>query len=181
MQCRRRRLVGCWMVEVQVHCLLPFTRLPNLIFSAHLNLFNPAEYRTHSSQIVQTISQISWNFPNTLEQFQLRSIPHTNTSKVLFFFNPKNVSRRCAIQSLSEYYKMERCSWKKVFPSRVTMCGFSSIYNWFIDSDDLSPNMSLDLPHITNVWIAPGGSFCLNADAISNNLGLELSDIKDVF
>ena len=60
-----------------------------------------------------------------------------------FFFNLSNLffEKCCAIQSLSEHYKMERCNWKKVFPSRLTMCGFSSIYNWFIDSDNLSPNM----------------------------------------
>ena len=56
----------------QVHrCLiLPLSCLPNLIFSAHLNLFNPPEYRTHSSQIAHTSREFCGNFET-----------HLNTSK----------------------------------------------------------------------------------------------------
>ena len=67
-------ITHCAIVRLckQVHrCLiLPLSCLPNLIFSAHLNLFNPPEYHTHSSQIAHTSREFCGNFET-----------HLNTSK----------------------------------------------------------------------------------------------------
>ena len=70
-------ITHCAIVRLckQVHrCLiLPLSCLPNLIFSAHLNLFNPPEYRTHSSQIAHTTREFCGNFETHLN--------NVNTSK----------------------------------------------------------------------------------------------------